>query len=115
MLFRYLIKFICLQYAVATKCQSHFSDRILNKSKKEYLESLHDLGKGSFPAGCKLLKLNTTTDVECDECIFGTTLSRTACTAIDYPESKVPNTYIELEQNGSKKDLEKVGLHPFVF
>ena len=109
MLFRYLIKFTCLQYAVATKCQSNFSDRILNKSKQAYVDNLHDLGKGSFPSGCTLLELNTTTYVECDECIFGTTLSRTACTAIDYPENKVPNTYIELEQNGSKEDVEKIG------
>ena len=91
------------------KCQQNFSDQILEKSKQVYLENLHELGKGYFPSNCPLLKINTTIDVNCPRCFFGMKLSRVACIPVDYKGTKVPNTFIELEGNGSNEDVAKAG------
>ena len=102
---------LCLQCTVAIKCHRNFTDEIIEARIQVKLEKLQKQGKGDFSSPCPLFEpnSNTTVDFDCGDCIFSMKISRSACVAANYPESKIPKTYIELEKNASIEDVRKFG------
>ena len=108
--FKSLLAVIYLAFALARKCERNFSaDKIVKNDTRVYLEKLQDERKGYFKGNCPLLKPKPTVILDCKKCEFAVRLSRAACIATDYPGDKVPSTYIDLEKNESKQDVEKLG------
>ena len=114
MIYKALVIVAHFHFAFASKCHINFTDEVLEKRTQAYLKDLNQSGMGDFPSGCPLLQPNTTagitnSDFHCARCVFGMKLSRSACIPIDYPKDKAPNTYIELEDFSSMKDVVKLG------
>ena len=109
MQFEFLLVFIFFKFAMTRNCETNFTDQILKDSTRVYLKKLQRENKGTFKGNCPLIKPNPAVSLECDKCAFGARLSRAACIAADYPGDKVPSTYIYLETNTSKTDIEILG------
>ena len=81
-------------------CQRNYSDLAIPEEHEEYYK-----GKGRFTSNCPLLKPNATIASEYEYYLFGSKLTRSACIATSYPKEKVPNTYIELEEDQAENDV----------
>ena len=88
------------EFAKLQICQRNYSDLDIPTKHEEYYK-----GKGHFTSNCPLLKPNTTIASEYEYYLFGSKLTRSACIAASYTKEKVPNTYIELEEDQSENDV----------
>ena len=89
-------------------CTIDFMDKTISKETKAVLEEKVRQGKGKFISNCPLLVPNTTTSVN-PKSLYLMSLSRNSCISKQHRKGKTPNTYVELDANGTNDTIVAMG------
>ena len=103
-----IILLLCLKAVKMEPCEQDFNDKTVNDDIKAILQESVKEGKGKFISNCPLLVPNTTVSTN-NAHVFKMSISRNACISKSHRKGKAPNTYIELDKEGTNDTVLNIG------